>query len=231
MAKLRKASVELLKTLVKESTSFSQVQVKLNMSGGGSFKTLKNKILSLGLDISHFTGQTWNKGKTRETSESVNQGAKKCSESTLGKKGTPHTSESREKLSKSASERSWTNGLIKTKWFSIFNPSLQIEVQVQGTWELKYAEWLNQNNVAWIKNKQKSFKWKKPEEDHFRHYHPDFYLPETDQYIEVKGFMWKSKDGKTDYEVKLKFVQEQNPDLKLKILMKKDLTELGIKMK
>ena len=50
---------------VKTSTSFRQVLHKLNIKkAGGNYKTAKRKIKLLNLDISHFTGQAYLKGKT-----------------------------------------------------------------------------------------------------------------------------------------------------------------------
>ena len=43
---------------------------------GGSQQTLKNKIAEYNIDISHFTGQNWNKGKTKETDERIARQAK-----------------------------------------------------------------------------------------------------------------------------------------------------------
>lgn len=136
----------------------------------------------------------------------------------------------REAISRGCNDRSQTNGLIKTKWFNVFNPHLNQEVNVQGTWEKAYAEFLNESNQTWIRNRTTSFKWTKGEGDITHVYYPDFYLPEKDTYVEIKGFMWKSRDGRVDDELKLRLVQEQNPNLKLIILMKKDLIEMGIKV-
>jgi len=55
---------ETLAIYVKESISYAQVLDKLNLAGkGGNYKTLKNAIHQLDLDISHFKGQRWNLGK------------------------------------------------------------------------------------------------------------------------------------------------------------------------
>lgn len=58
--------------------------------------------------------------------------------------------------------------------------------KLKGTWELKTAEWLDSYGVTWI-NEQIAHKyiWKDKE----RLYYPDFYIPEYDFYIEVKGFV------------------------------------------
>jgi len=51
--------------IVKESVSIRQALEKLGLKpAGGNYKSFHNKVKSLNLDISHFTGQGWNKGKT-----------------------------------------------------------------------------------------------------------------------------------------------------------------------
>ena len=57
---------------VKNSYSYSEVCRILGISPkGGNLRTVKNKILQLELDASHFTGQRWNKGKTSEDHPSI----------------------------------------------------------------------------------------------------------------------------------------------------------------
>lgn len=57
---------------VKSSFSCSEVCRKIGISPkGGNLRTVKNKILKLNLDYSHFTGQRWNKGKTAKDNPSI----------------------------------------------------------------------------------------------------------------------------------------------------------------
>lgn len=47
-----------LKEMVKNSISYAQVLKKSNMhSKGGAYKTIKNRIMNLGIDVSHFTSK------------------------------------------------------------------------------------------------------------------------------------------------------------------------------
>lgn len=57
-------------------------------------------------------------------------------------------------------------------------------IKLKGSWELIFAKWLDQNNIEW-KHEAKGFEyqWKGT-----RLYFPDFYLPNFDLYIEVKGY-------------------------------------------
>ena len=59
-------------TAVKNSHSYSEVCRQIGISPkGGNLKTVKNKILELNLDMSHFTGARWNRGETSETHPSI----------------------------------------------------------------------------------------------------------------------------------------------------------------
>lgn len=59
-----KYSIQDLKLIVKRSNSIRQVLQNLNIvPAGGNYQTIKNKIDEYNIDISHFTGQAWNKNK------------------------------------------------------------------------------------------------------------------------------------------------------------------------
>jgi hypothetical protein len=89
-------------------------------------------------------------------------------------------------------------------------------VDLHGTWELGYAKFLDKNNIKWIKNKD-SFAY--IYEGKERRYTPDFYLIESDQYIEIKGYKTDKDEAKWSQFPKHR---------KLTVLMKKDLKELKI---
>lgn len=59
-------------------------------------------------------------------------------------------------------------------------------VKLKGTWEVIAADFLNSKSIKWTKKITKFFVyyW----EGHQRRYYPDFYLPEFDKYLEVKGY-------------------------------------------
>ena len=60
-----KYTQEILTPIVRESTSIRQVLNKLNLKEtGGNYKNIKVRIEQFGIDISHFKGQAWNKGRT-----------------------------------------------------------------------------------------------------------------------------------------------------------------------
>jgi hypothetical protein len=57
-------------------------------------------------------------------------------------------------------------------------------IKLKGTWEVIVAEWLDKNNVKWeYETRSFDYEW-----DGIKKYYPDFYLPEFNIYIEVKGF-------------------------------------------
>lgn len=64
---------------------------------------------------------------------------------------------------------------------------------LHGSWELKYAQYLDANNIKWVRNKD-SFKYFFDGKE--RNYTPDFYLIDTDEYIEIKGYTTKKDEAK-----------------------------------
>ncbi|MDT4955364.1 MAG: hypothetical protein QOJ02_3502 [Acidobacteriota bacterium] len=63
--KLRKYTERQLKEAIKNSTSLAQTLSKLGVAPfGGNYEVLRRAIGHFNLDTSHFTGQTWNKGKS-----------------------------------------------------------------------------------------------------------------------------------------------------------------------
>ena len=57
--------------------------------------------------------------------------------------------------------------------------------KLKGSWELLVAKWLDSFNIRW-EHELKGFKyeWR----GGIRTYYPDFYLPEFDLYLEIKGY-------------------------------------------
>ena len=131
-----------------------------------------------------------------------------------GFKNKSHSVKTRQLLSDKMSERN--NGYVKTKYHEIFCPLLKTTVKVQGSWELKFATILNDNNILW----EKGFKYpiKYFHNNIFHKYLPDFFLTNYNVYVEIKGFWFKSKDGRVDDKRKMKLVAEQNPDIQIIIL-------------
>ena len=69
---LQRYTKEWLEELCASSYSLAEVLKKAGRKpGGGNQETLKKKIMEFEIDISHFTGQLWNKGKTKETDNRI----------------------------------------------------------------------------------------------------------------------------------------------------------------
>lgn len=67
-----KYTKEVLEPVVKSSVSLAEVLTKLGLRlAGGNYRYIGAKIEEQGLAVSHFSGQAWNKGLTKETSDSV----------------------------------------------------------------------------------------------------------------------------------------------------------------
>jgi hypothetical protein len=63
--KLRKYTQSQLREAIRTSSSYAQTLSKLGVAPyGGNYHVLRRAIKHFSLDISHFTGQLWNKGKT-----------------------------------------------------------------------------------------------------------------------------------------------------------------------
>ena len=70
--RLQPYTKEWLEELCKDSISYNEVLIKAGRKiAGGNTQTLKNKISEYNIDISHFKGQSWSKGLTKDTSEAV----------------------------------------------------------------------------------------------------------------------------------------------------------------
>lgn len=111
----------------------------------------------------------------------------------------------------------------RTKWYDYAHSNGTV-YKVQGTWELAYIEWLDQNNVRF-----ECHKGRIPYIDDAgirRNFYPDFYLIDSDEYIDVKGDFWYSRSIR-----KFELLREQHPDLKLTVLRKKNLQAKGINIK
>ena len=89
---------------------------------------------------------------------------------------------------------------------------------LHGKWEVAFAEWCDANNIPW-KRCKRSFKYIFDGKE--RRYTPDFYLIDSEEFIEIKGYQ-KEKDV-------AKWSQFPK-DLKLKVYFGDDLKALGVKI-
>lgn len=130
--------------------------------------------------------------------------------------GKSHTKQTKQKISEKMYQRN-CRGWSHCKYFDVFNPTVNEVIKVQGTWQLKYAEFLNQNDIKWIRDRKINLKYKLHEDDYVHTYYPDFYLVDTDQYIEIKGRYQQQ------HKIKMNKVFQYNKDKVIKMLFKKEL--------
>lgn len=154
----------------------------------------------------------WNKGLTKETSDKVRQISNTIAEmyknGTIAAKNFKMSVSAREKISEYQSRKlqDHENGFPHVKYYEVKNLQGTI-YKVRGKWELNVANTLNFYGINWIKPKGISYVY-----DYKRHYIPDFYLTDTDEYIEVKGYY-----SKWDH-IKLSCILEQYPKIRIYFL-------------
>jgi hypothetical protein len=86
---------------------------------------------------------------------------------------------------------------------------------MRSSYELKFAKFLDNQKIKWL-YEPKAFDLINTT------YRPDFYLPETDEYIEIKGY-WRD-DAKIKFNLFKIFYPKEN----IKVLMKEDLKNLEV---
>lgn len=142
--------------------------------------------------------------------------------------GRKHTDETKRKMSESKQNSLVSNKGNSCKYYKLFCPLENEEIIVQGKWELYVALKLNENNILWTKNyKEHSFNYIRPNETNIRKYYPDFYLPEFDLYLEVKGGFNNWSD--ISPIEKMNNIRECNPGIKFLMIMEDDINEIGFK--
>jgi len=110
--------------------------------------------------------------------------------------GKAHSSASKEKISKSRIKYLETHENNRCPWYEVNG------IRVQGLWEKTFAERLNFLGITW-ERRYLSF-------DGHRRYTPDFYIPASDIFVEVKGFM-RERDKRKMWLV----LKEHNIDLRI----------------
>lgn len=108
---------------------------------------------------------------------------KKLSESSKNRK---YTEEQKKKHSESMKRavENHPNSYTKNNVVGRVKNIIYNGIKLKGKWEVIVAKWLDLNNIKW-EHETKSFDY---EWNGIRKYYPDFYLPEFDLFIEVKGY-------------------------------------------
>ena len=81
-------------------------------------------------------------------------------------------------------------------------------IKFQGSWELKFYQWCKDTGVLCERNmKGFDYEW-----NGTRTYYPDFYLPEYDVFVEVKGYKTDRDEAKWN-QFPNKLILVQKPDI------------------
>jgi len=88
-------------------------------------------------------------------------------------------------------------------------------IWMRSSYEIAFAKWLDNQSIEWL-YEPKVFYLKNCT------YRPDFYLPETNEYIEIKGY-WRD-DAKKKFEI----FKKKYKDIKIKILNHKLLKSMEV---
>lgn len=119
--------------------------------------------------------------------------------------------------------KAWAEGKFdgvrvgQCKWYR-YKHSNGEEYKVQGTWELAFIKWLDENNID-FKCHRGRVPYKIKGKD--KNYYPDFWIYDWNSYVDVKCRHFYSEE-------KFDAIQDSNPGLKVKVLFKKDLVKLGV---
>jgi hypothetical protein len=146
----------------------------------------------------------------REGIQHTKESCYKISEATKGKNnpmfGRHHKKESIKQMSESAIKNLKKGMHFKTK-FSFFRKDL--EHYCRSKFEANYCRILKYRDIKYIyETKKNVFKL-----SNGMHYVCDLYLPKTNEYIELKGYIWP-QDKK-----KIKMFLKEYPNIKWKIIM------------
>ena len=100
-------------------------------------------------------------------------------------RGKKHTEEQKKKISKTMSKIVKENPNYSFSMGNRFKKSIYKDFHMDSSWELIFAQYLDNQNILWVKNsKGFQYNWEKQK----RTYYPDFYLSDYDVYVEIKGY-------------------------------------------
>ena len=88
-----------------------------------------------------------------------------------------------------------------------------------STWEANFAKWCDGSGIKW-EYEPKAFKLKLNKKE--TRYYPDFYLPEFDCWIEIKGYWHK------DAKEKFQLFKRKYKNIYIIVLERDKLKEMGI---
>ena len=175
----------------RQLTYFHSLEFKKHKRGGGDNQYTKAKKLGLPKPVvseeTHKKLSEHNKSRSKEWNE---ENGKRISET----------------IRRKVEEGTWHTSLAKHMHID-YNG-----VDLHGAWELKYVQYLDSKSINWIRNKDSFIYVYNGKE---RRYTPDFYLPDTDEYIEIKGYKTEKDDAKwTQFPKHTKLINFMEEELK-----------------
>lgn len=133
------------------------------------------------------------------------------------------------KIRKEYSEKTkqaWKDGKFdgvsvgKCKWYKYKKIDGTI-IKCQGTWELAFAKWADQNGLNFDTHKGRIPYTDENGEE--RSYYPDFFVYDWNEYIDIKSdYYWELHKSKFD------LIWASNNNITITVLKKQDLANLGI---
>jgi hypothetical protein len=159
--------------------------------------------------INNRGGGGWSKDLTKNDHPAILKMSKSLESVSKGKVGIPHTEETKKKMSLKRINFLEENPDSNIKWYLVNNG--ERDIKVQGMWEKNVADWLNKLKIKWDRHRISY-------EGH-RTYTPDFWIPDYNFYIEVKGWL-----SNRDIDKMRNVIKETG--IKIKILSKKEYLKL-----
>lgn len=167
-------------------------------------------------------------GKTNKWGEHTAEAKRKIREGNIGKqrskdyinwlkenhplRGKHHTDKTKLKMSKKKRGKNNPHyGKPPTHGYRIYYKG----ICMRSSWEVAYARYLNRNYLKWL-YESRTFDLGDMT------YIPDFYLPKTNEYIEIKGY-WRGNAKK-----KFNLFKKLYPNIKISLLQKKELGLLKV---
>ncbi len=139
--------------------------------------------------------------------------------------GKKHSKESLEKMS-IAQKKNARKGKDSNFYGKVYHGKRKYYLTIDGinylmrsTWEIKFAKYLDKNGIKWQYEPQT---FELIIDDKQLTYTPDFYLIDSDEYIEIKG--WWRDDAKLKFD---EFIKKYN-NIRISVYGKKELKSLGV---
>ena len=162
-----------------------------------------NRIISA-LESHNKKSSPWNKGLSKDTDDRVKKYSMSISRSLSGRKGHPHSEESKENLRRCALKQGLGGFHMRKSPIKYKGKSLD------SSYELHVAKSLDENNIRWQRCSR--IPYHRPDGS-LHYYTPDFYLIDYDVYLDPKNKYLihtpNPKSGLTDLE-KISIVSEEN---------------------